>query len=103
MEDNALPPATPAQIADLARWHAHGIFQDAWKVRDDVEEREGRGETYRDVYGAAIFAQEVHARTLLSSPNFFHANLADMEETGKLVNRIAMELLAAASQDDEQG
>ncbi len=55
MEDlHSLPPATPAQIAELARWHAHGCFADAWKVRDDTAEREAKGETYRDVYGDAM-------------------------------------------------
>ena len=47
--DGSLPPATPAQIAELARWHANGIFSDAWKVREDREEREKKGE--RCYYG----------------------------------------------------
>ena len=35
-----------------------------------------------------VVAQEVHFRTLLSSPNFYHANLSDMENAQKLVNQI---------------
>lgn len=89
VEDGTVPPATLAQIAEVARWHADRIFQDAWEVRDDKEELEGQGETMTSFYGEdIIFAQEVHARTLLSSPNFFHVNLSEMEDAQKLVNQI---------------
>ena len=33
-------PATPAQIAAVARWHVDRVFKDAWAVREDAEARE---------------------------------------------------------------
>lgn len=86
--DGSLPPATSAQVAELARWHAANIFIDAWKVREDREGREAKGETWMGFYGDVVHAQETHARALLTSPNFFHTNLSDMEHTQKLVNEI---------------
>jgi hypothetical protein len=61
----------------------HPIDPSCRKVRYPKDTR-----AYSDVYGDLIAAQEVHCRTLLSSPNFYHANLADMENAQKLVNQI---------------
>ena len=61
----------------------HPIDPSCRKVRYPKDTR-----AYSDVYGDLIAAQEVHFRTLLSSPNFYHANLADMENAQKLVNQI---------------
>ena len=87
--DGTLPPATQAQISELARWYTKCIFSDVWKLKEDREELEAQGKTLRHFYGGdSILAEEVHARTLLSSPNFFHANLSDMDSAQKLVNKI---------------
>ncbi len=87
--DGSLPPATPEQIAELARWHTNGVFSDAWKVHEDREDREANGDTIMSIAGRSrISAQETLARLLLSSPNFYHASLSDMESVQKIVNQI---------------
>jgi hypothetical protein len=30
VDDGAVPPATPAQIAEVSRWLSDRIFSDAW-------------------------------------------------------------------------
>ena len=87
-ESGELAPATPQQIVDVAQWIAHRIFSDAWQVLRDREEREARGEDYREFYKSLIYAQMTFIRTLLSSPSVYDANLCDMEGVRKLVNTI---------------
>eukprot|EP00966_Prymnesium_polylepis_P316804 7320346-Prymnesium_polylepis.2 len=64
------------------------FYSDAWRLIDDHEEREARGETYAQHFKGRIATQIAHTRRLLSSPNVYHLNFADMESAQRLVNQL---------------
>ena len=57
--EQQISAATPLQIAETAEWLTQRIFSDAWRVLDDVADREARGETVHDLWKEAMFAQSV--------------------------------------------
>jgi len=85
---NAPAKATSKQIADVSQWLANRAFGDAWQIRDDLDRMEAKGKTYHDVYKEQIFAYCTCARTLLASPNMYHANLFDEDASKDLVNQL---------------
>ena len=75
-------------IVEVAAWLANRIFKDAWHMRDDAVERGDRGESHEDFYEGLSFSHATLTRTLLSSSNFYHLNLQDMDGAHRLVNHL---------------
>ena len=88
VEEGDLPRASPTQIADVAEWLSNRIFGDAWRLLDDVAEREARGETYHTLYHQEMYSQTTYSRMLLASPNFYNLNLTDTDGAQRIVNQL---------------
>eukprot|EP00929_Paragymnodinium_shiwhaense_P084675 TRINITY_DN452_c0_g1_i2.p1 TRINITY_DN452_c0_g1~~TRINITY_DN452_c0_g1_i2.p1 ORF type:complete len:985 (+),score=113.78 TRINITY_DN452_c0_g1_i2:91-3045(+) len=85
---DGVPAASAHQIADVSVWLAHRSFSDAWRCIQGRKEQGEDTDTYEKVYRERIKAYSTYARILLASSNMYTANVHDLEDTRRVVNRI---------------
>ena len=73
--EGGLPPATPEQTLDLADWLADKMFEDAYRLLDPNSQ--WRVTTFQEQYKQGLVAMRAHARSLLSSSDFYHVNITE--------------------------
>mmetsp|Transcript_61073 Transcript_61073/g.176971 ORF Transcript_61073/g.176971 Transcript_61073/m.176971 type:complete len:918 (-) Transcript_61073:42-2795(-) len=83
-----IPPASKEQVSDITSWLADAAFRSAWEVLEDGAPEKTGDSTYQEVWKEYIHTQATLSRALLLSPNFYSANLHDVDASSFLVKRL---------------
>jgi hypothetical protein len=84
--------ATPQQVAAVSDWLVEYTFQQAWDSLANRDELLAAGKTFdtegRKAFQKEMLAMTTLARTLLSSKNFYHANITYPDAADRLVQQL---------------
>lgn len=102
--DANLPPADAELVSETVNWLAHRIFKDGFEIQCDRQQLEDEANeknkdpspfgapsvqwTYEDQYWDNIHCTAQYAKSLITNPNFYGANLCDIEGVKNLLDEL---------------
>ena len=87
-DEESMQRASTDQVAEAATWLSQLTFSNAWQLLDDKEKREAQKESHDDLFKGQIYAHSTYARTLLQSPHMYNANVHDIDDISRLVDKL---------------